>query len=61
MPPANVEGNVAAHTLIAVYQRLTEAFLGWALTVPRRGISLWGDPAQMWAIDVMVWVGAVRP
>ena len=54
MPPENVEGEVAAHALSAVCQKRTEAFVGWALTVTRRGISLWGNPARMSAMDVMV-------
>ena len=60
MPPANVEGEVAAHVLSAVYKRRTEAFVGWALTVPRRGSSLWGNPARMSAMEVILWAGAVR-
>ena len=60
MPPANVEGEVAAHALSAVCQQRTEAFVGWALTVPSWGSSLWVNPARMLAMDVMVWVGAVR-
>ena len=40
MPPANVEGEVAAHALSAVCQQHTDAFVGWALTVTRRGSSL---------------------
>ena len=60
MPPANVEGEVAAHALSAVCQRRTEAFVGWALTVTRRGSSLWGNPARMSAMEVIVWVSAVR-
>ena len=59
IPPANVEGEVAAHVLSAVCQRRTEVFVGWALTVPRRGSSLWGDPARVSAMEVMVWVGVV--
>ena len=39
MPPANVEDKVAEHVLSAVCQQHTEAFVGWALKVPRRGIS----------------------
>ena len=60
MPPANVEGEVVAQALSAVCQQRTDAFVGWALTVTRRGSSLWGNPARMLAMDVMVWVGAVR-
>ena len=60
MPPANVESEVAAHALSAVCQRRTEAFVGWALMVPRWGSFLCGNPARMSAMDVMVWVGAVR-
>ena len=59
MPPANVEGKVAAHALSAVCQRRTEAFVGWALTVPRRGGSLWGNPARISAMEVMVWLVTV--
>ena len=54
MPPANVEGEVAAHALSAVCQRRTEAFVGWALTVPRGGSSLWGNPAHMLAMEFIV-------
>ena len=54
IPPANVEGEFVAHTLSAVFQRRTEAFVGWVLTVPRRGISLWGNPAHMSAMEVIV-------
>ena len=60
MPPANVEGNVAAHALSEVCQRRTVAFLGWELTVPSWGSSLCGNPAQMSAMDIMVWAGTVR-
>ena len=60
MPPDNVEGKVAAHALIAVFQQHTVAFSGWALMVPSWGRSLCGNPARMSAMDVMVWVGAVR-
>ena len=60
MPPANVEGEVAAHTLREVCQRRTVAFVGWALMVPSWGSSLCGNPARMSAMDIMVWVGAVR-
>ena len=60
MPPANIEGNVAAHALSAICQRRTVAFLGWALMVPSGGSSLCGNPARMSAMDAMVWVGAVR-
>ena len=60
MPPANIEGKVAAHALSEVCQRRNEEFVGWELTVPRKGSSLWGNPEQMSAMDVMVWVGAVR-
>ena len=54
MPPANVEGKVAAHTLSAVCQRRTEALMGWALTVPRGESSLWGNPARMLTMEVIV-------
>ena len=54
MPPANVEGKVAAHALSVVCQRRTEASAGWALTVPRGGSSLWGNPARMSAMEVIV-------
>ena len=54
MPPVNVEGKVAAHALRAVCKRRTEEFLGWALTVPRGGSSLWGNPARMSAMEVIV-------
>ena len=40
MPPTNVEGDVAAHALSAVFQRCTVAFVGWALMVPCWGSSL---------------------
>ena len=61
MPPANVEGKVAAHALSVVFQRCTVAFVGWALMVPSWGSSLCGNPARMSAMDVIVWVGAVQP
>ena len=54
MPPANVEGDVAAHALSAVFQRRAVVFVGWALVVPSRGISLCGNPARMSEMDVMV-------
>ena len=54
MPPANVEGDVAAHALSAVYQRRTVAFVRWALMVPSWRSSLCGNPARMLAMDVMV-------
>ena len=60
MPPANVEGGFLAHALSAVFQRRTEAFVGWALMVPSWVSSLCGNPAWMLLMDVMVWVGAVR-
>ena len=60
MPPTNIEGEVAAHALSAVCQRHTDAFVGWTLTVTGRGRLLWGNPTQMLAMEVMVWVGAVR-
>ena len=60
MSPVNVEGKVAAHALSVVYQRQTKASVGWALTVPRGGSSLWGNPARMSAMEVIVWGGAVR-
>ena len=60
MPPANVEGEVAAHALSAVCQRRTEAFEGCVLTVPRRERSLWENPEQMSEMEVIMWVGAVR-
>ena len=60
MPPANVEGEFAAHALSAVCQRHTEAFVGWALMVPKRGSSLWGNTARMLAMEVIVWIGNVR-
>ena len=59
MLPANVEVDIAAHTLIAVFQRRTVAFVVWALTVPSWGSSLCGNPARVLAMDVMVGVGAV--
>ena len=59
MPPANVEGKVGAHALSVVCQKRTEAFVGWALTVPSWGSSLCGNPARMLAMYVVVWVGAV--
>ena len=58
MLPANVEGNVAAHALIAVFQKRTVAFVGWALMVPSWGISLCGNPARISAMGVMVGLGA---
>ena len=54
MPPAKVDGKVTAHVLSAVCQQRTEAFVGWALTVPRRGSYLLGNPAQMSAMEVIV-------
>ena len=60
MPPANVEGNVAAHALSEVFQQRTVAFVGWALMIPSWGSSLCGNPARMSTMDVMVGVGAVR-
>ena len=60
MPPANVEGDVAAQTFSLVCQRRTVAFVGWELMFPSWGSSLCGNPARMSAMDVMVWVGAVR-
>ena len=60
MPPANVEGDVAAHALSAVFQRRTVAFVGWALMFPSSGSSLCGHPEQMLVMDVLVGVGAVR-
>ena len=60
MPPANVEGEVAAHALSEFYQRRTVAFVGWALMVLSWGSSLCGNPARMSAMDVMVCVGAVQ-
>ena len=54
MPPANVEGDVAAHVLSAVFQRGTVAFVGWELMVPSWGSSFCGNHAQMLAMDVMV-------
>ena len=60
MPPNNIEGEVAAHALSAVFQQRTEAFVGWALTVLRRGSSLWEKPTRMSAMEVIVSVGAVR-
>ena len=59
MPPANVEVEVAAYALSEVFQQRTEAFVGWALTVPSWGSSLCGNSARMSAMDIMVWVGAV--
>ena len=53
MPPANVEGEVVAEEMSEVCQRHTEAFLGWALTVPSRGSSLWWNPARMLAMEVI--------
>ena len=43
MPPDNVEGEVAAHVFSVVCQRCNEAFVGWALTVPRGGKLLVGE------------------
>ena len=60
MPPAYVEGDVAAHALSAVFQRRTVAFVGWVLMVPSWGSSLFGNPVRMSAMYVMVGVGAVR-
>ena len=60
MPPTNVEGEVVAHALSAVFQQRTVAFVGWALMVSSWGRSLCGNPARMSEMDVMVWVGAVR-
>ena len=40
-----VETDISGHT---------EAFVGWVLTVPRRGISLWGNPARMLAVEFIV-------
>ena len=40
MPSANVEGEVAANTLSAVCQKCTDEFVGWSLTVTRRGSFL---------------------
>ena len=60
MLPANVEGEVAAHALSAVCQRRTVAFVVWLLMVPSWGSSLYGSPARMSAMDVMVLVGAVQ-
>ena len=57
--PANVEGEVAAHTLSAVCQQHTVLFVGWAFKVPSWGSFLCGNPARMLEMDVMVWVGAV--
>ena len=54
MPPANVEGDVTAHALSAVYQQRTVAFVGWALVVRSWGSSLCENPARMSAMDVMV-------
>ena len=54
MPPANVEGDVAAHVLIAVFQENTVEFVGWVLMVPSWGSSLCGNPERMSAMDVMV-------
>ena len=59
MPPANVEGEVAAHAFSAVCKQCTVAFVGWVLMVPSWRSSLCGNPARMLAMDVMVWVGAV--
>ena len=60
MPPANVEGDVAAHALSAVCQQHTVEFVGWVLMVPSWGSSLCGNPARMSAMDVRVEVGAVK-
>ena len=60
MLPNNVEGDVAAHALSAVFQRRTVAFVVWALMVPSWGSSLCGNPAWISAMDVMVGVGAMR-
>ena len=60
MPPANVEGEVAAHALSAVCQQRTVAFVGWVLMVTSWESSLYGNTVLMSAMDVMVWVGAVR-
>ena len=60
MPPANVECEVVAHALGAVCQQRTEAFVGWVLTVTRRGSSLWRNPARMLAMEVIAWVGNVQ-
>ena len=60
MPPANVEGKVAAHALSVVCQRRTVAFVGWVLMVTSWLSSLCGNPARMSAMDVMVSVGVVR-
>ena len=54
MPPANVEGDVEAHTLSAVCQRHAVAFVGWALMVPSWGSFLSGNPAWLSAMDVIV-------
>ena len=54
MPPANVDGEFDAHALSVVCKQRTEAFVGLALMVPRRGSSLWGNPAQMSAMEVIV-------
>ena len=54
MPSANVEVEVAANALGAVCQLRAEAFVGWALTVLRGGSSLWGNPARMSAMEVIV-------
>ena len=54
MPPANVEGDVAAHALSAVCQRRTVEFVGWALMVPSWGSSLCGNPVRMLEMDAMV-------
>ena len=54
MPPANDEGDVAAHALSAVFQRHTVAFIGWVLMVTSWGSSLCGNPERMSEMDVMV-------
>ena len=59
MPPANVVGKVAAKALSAVCQQRTEAFVGWTLTVLTRGSSLWGNTAQMSAMEVILLVVTV--
>ena len=59
MPPDNVEGDVVAHALSAVFQQRTVEFVGWVLMVPSWGRSLCGNPARLSLMDVMVGVGAV--
>ena len=59
MPPANVEGNVAAHALSVVFQQLTVDFVCWELMVPSWGSSLCENPARLSAMDVTVGVGTV--